>query len=105
MPIPDFQSLMLPIMKIAADGAEHANRELRERLADELGLSEQERKQLLPSGQRPVLTDRVAWARAHLNMAGLLEKTGRITFRITPRGQQVLASIPPAIDISFLHQF
>lgn len=105
MPIPDFQSLMLPIMKIAADGADHTARELRERLAAELGLSEQERKELLPSGQQPVFTNRLAWSRSHLRMAGLLEKTGRGTFRITLRGKQALASNPPAINLRFLQQF
>lgn len=104
MPIPDFQSLMLPIMKIAADGADHTARDLREQLATELGLSEQERKELLPSGQQPVFTNRLAWARSHLRMAGLLKKTGRGTFRITPRGRQVVAS-NPAINLRFLQQF
>jgi restriction system protein len=105
MPIPDFQSLMLPIMKIAADGSDHTARELREQLAEELGLSEQERKELLPSGQQPVFTNRLAWARSHLRMAGLLEKTGRGTFRITSRGQQALAGNPSAINLRFLQQF
>jgi restriction system protein len=105
MPIPDFQSLMLPIMKSAADGADHTARKLREQLAQELGLSEQERKELLPSGQQPVFTNRLAWARSHLRMANLLEKTGRGTFRITPRGQQVLGSNPPAINLRFFQQF
>ena len=77
MPIPDFQSLMLPIMKIAQDGAEHAARELRQRIGDELGLTQEERQELLPSGAQPVFTNRIAWARSHLTMAGLLEKTGR----------------------------
>ncbi len=105
MPIPDFQALMLPIVKIAGDGADHTAHELRERLAEELGLSEQERKELLPSGQQPVFTNRLSWARAHLRMAGLLEKTGRGTFRITSRGQQALASHPSAINLRFLRQF
>jgi restriction system protein len=105
MPIPDFQSLMLPIMKVAADGGDHTARELRERLAEKLGLSEQERTDLLPSGNQPVFSNRLAWARSHLQMAGLLEKTGRGTFRITPRGQETLAGNPPVINLRFLQQF
>jgi restriction system protein len=92
-------------MKIAADGADHTARELREQIAKELGLSDEERKELLPSGQQPVFTNRLAWARSHLSMAALLQKTGRGTFRITPRGQQVVASNPPAINLRFLQQF
>lgn len=96
---------MLPIMKIAQDGTDHTARELREKIATELGLSEEERKELLPSGQQPVFTNRVAWARSHLRMAGLLEKTGRGTFRITKRGQQALSTNPPVINMRFLQQF
>jgi restriction system protein len=105
MPIPDFQSLMLPIMKVAQDGAEHTARELRQRIGDDLGLTDAERKELLPSGTQPVLTNRIAWARAHLTMAGLLEKTGRGAFRITQRGKDALGSNPAKINLRFLQQF
>ncbi len=105
MPIPDFQSLMLPIMKIAADGEEHTARELRQRIGDELSLSEQERKELLPSGAQPVFTNRIAWARSHLTMARLLEKTGKGRFRITQPGKDALSSNPSTINMRFLLQF
>jgi restriction system protein len=105
MPIPDFQSLMLPIMKVAQDGAEHTARELRQRIGDDLGLTDAERKELLPSGTQPVFTNRIAWARSHLTMAGLLEKTGRGTFRIAQRGKEALSSNPTKINLRFLQQF
>jgi restriction system protein len=105
MPIPDFQSLMLPIMKIAGDGAEHRGHELRQRIGEKLGLTVEERKQLLPSGSQPVFTNRIAWARSHLTMAGLLEKTGRGRFRITQRGKEALSSNPSTINMQFLLQF
>jgi restriction system protein len=96
---------MLPIMKIAQDGAEHTARELRQRIGDDLGLTDAERKELLPSGTQPILTNRIAWARAHLTMAGLLEKTGRGAFRITQRGKDALASKPSSINMRYLFQF
>jgi restriction system protein len=105
MPIADFQSLMLPIMKIAGDGAEHRGHELRQRIGEQLGLTEEERKQLLPSGSQPVFTNRIAWARSHLTMAGLLEKTGKGRFRITQRGKEAMASNPSTINMRFLLQF
>src|SRR3954462_7245642 len=105
MPVPDFQSLMLPIMKVAADGEEHTPRELRDRIGQQLGLTEEERKELLPSGQQPIFTNRIAWARSHLRMAGLLERTGRGRFRISERGQQVLEQNPARIDLRLLQQF
>ena len=96
---------MLPIMKIAADGEEHTARELRQRIGDELSLSEQERKELLPSGAQPVFTNRIAWARSHLTMARLLEKTGKGRFRITQPGKDALSSNPSTINMRFLLQF
>jgi restriction system protein len=57
MPIPDFQSIMLPLLRYVADGAEHTNRETVEQLARQLGLSEDERKELLPSGQQRVFAN------------------------------------------------
>jgi restriction system protein len=105
MPIPDFQSLMLPIMKIGEDGEEHRGHELRQRIGEQLGLTDEERKELLPSGTQPVFTNRIAWARAHLTMAGLLEKTGKGRFRITQRGKEAMASNPSTINMRFLLQF
>src|SRR5205823_766021 len=102
MPIPDFQSLMLPIMKIAQDGAEHTARELRQRIGDELALTQEERQELLPSGTQPVFTNRIAWARSHLTMAGLLEKTGKGRFRITERGKEILSTNPTVINMHLL---
>ena len=92
-------------MKVAQDGTEHTARELRQRIGDDLGLTEAEPKELLPSGTQPVLTNRIAWARAHLTMAGLLEKTGRGAFRITQRGKEATASNPSTISMRFLLQF
>jgi restriction system protein len=105
MPIPDFQSLMLPIMTVAADGVDHTASDLRDRIAESLGLTDAERKEPLPSGQQPIFANRVAWGRTHLQMAGLLEKISRGTFRITTRGQATLATKPPTINLRFLRQF
>ena len=96
---------MLPIMKIAQDGEEHISREVRQRIGEQLGLTDEERKELLPSGTQPVFTNRLAWARTHLHMAGLLESTGRGLFRITERGKEALASNPSTINLRFLLQF
>ena len=60
---------------------------------------------MLPSGTQPVFTNRLAWARSHLTMAGLLEKTGKGRFRITQRGRDALSSNPVKINLRFLQQF
>jgi restriction system protein len=105
MTIPDFQSIMLPLLKHASDGQEHYFREAIEALADEFSLSEDERKELLPSGQQTVFDNRVGWTRTHLKKAGLLESPKRGFFKITERGMKVLSQAPGEINIKFLRQF
>ncbi len=105
MPIPDFQSIMLPLLKFCADGQEHTNRQAIDALSQEFGLTEDEQKQLLPSGQQCVFDNRVAWARAHMKMADLIENTRRGIFRITGQGKHVLGQSPSEINLRFLRQF
>ncbi len=105
MPIPDYQSLMLPLLQFASDQEEHTVREAVDALSTQLNLSEGERQELLPSGQQPVFDNRVGWARTYMGKAGLLENTRRPYFRITSRGMTVLSGNPQRIDVSFLLQF
>lgn len=105
MAIPDFQTLMLPFLELTADGGEHTSAELREPLADQHGLSEAERLQKLPSGAAKVFNNRVAWAKIHLERAGLIENVRRGVFCITDRGRQVLSDKPDKINLRFLDQF
>ncbi len=79
MTIPDYQTLMLPLLEFAADGKEHSLREAIESLAGRFGLTDEERRTLLPSGTQPVFDNRVSWARTYLAEAGLLERTRRAT--------------------------
>ena len=105
MAVPDFQSLMLPVLKIAADRQEHSHAQVRDSLATQFQLTDEERRELLPSGRQGRFDNRVAWARAHLKMAGLVESTGRGMFRITRSGLEVLREKPTKIDIRFLTRF
>lgn len=105
MAIPDFQSIMLPLLQFCADSKEHTNREAIDHLAEVFHLSEEEQKELLPSGRQAIFHNRVAWARAYMKMAKLIENTQRGVFRITGRGHDVLQKPPQKIDTSFLVQF
>ncbi len=105
MPIPDYQTLMLPVLKLSADGVEHRFRDVVEQLAAELRITEAERAELLPSGTAPLFDNRVGWARTYLKQAGLLESPKRGFLRITERGLAVLAKAPARIDVAFLDQF
>jgi len=104
MPVPDYQSLMIHTLSASADGEVRIGDAV-ERLADQLGLTPDERAELLPSGKQTLFANRVHWAKTYLGKAGLIELTRRGYFRITDRGRQVLASHPPRIDNSFLNQF
>jgi restriction system protein len=103
--IPDYQNLMLPLLKISRDGQEHSLSEVIEILANELKLNDEERKELLPSGKQAKFHNRVGWARTYLKKAGLLESTARGKFCITERGLKVLEINPEKIDKKFLEQF
>ncbi|MEA2045718.1 MAG: restriction endonuclease [Euryarchaeota archaeon] len=105
MTIPDFQSIMLPLLKFIGDGQEHNNHEIADALALQLGLTDEEREEMLPSGRQTRFGNRAAWAKAYLKMASLLESTGRGRCRITYRGLSVLKDDPPNINIKFLKQF
>lgn len=105
MPIPDFQSLMLPLLRLAVDDIEHTIREAQAKLASELGLSEEEKSQLLPSSRQPVFYNRVSWATVYLQQAGLLVSPRRGCFQITERGRYVLKNNPERINIKSLEAF
>lgn len=105
MPIPDYQTIMLPLLRIAEDGETHSIHEAVEKLAEHFSLSEQEQSKLLPSGKQPVFYNRVSWARTYLKKARLLTYPKRGRFRITERGQDVLEDDPEHIDNQYLKKF
>jgi restriction system protein len=105
MAIPDYQSIMLPVLKVLSDGGARRLRELVDILSDEFGLSEEERKELLPSGQKSIFYNRVGWACTYLKQAALTEYPQRGFSKITERGVKVLKDNPSAINVKFLEQF
>ena len=105
MAVPDFQTVMLPLLVFMEDSAEHGIAEVIEVLGDRLGLSPEDKKELLPSESDVKFDNRVRWAAFYLRKAGLLERPGRGKLRITGRGQQVLKTKPGRIDVKFLKQF
>lgn len=105
MAIPDFQSLMLPLLRFCADDLEHSRHDAQPILAGEFALSESELAELLPSGKQGKFVNRLAWAKSYLKQAGLLETTARGVFRITARGKSVLEENPARIDMKFLERY
>ena len=105
MAVPDFQSLMLPLLKMAADGQPHSLAEAREVLASAFKLTQAERDEFLPSGNQSKFSNRVAWAKSYLQQAGLFVSPRRGHFQLTDRGTGVLKNPPSRIDIKFLEQY
>ncbi|MDR6491868.1 restriction endonuclease [Paraburkholderia sp. 22099] len=105
MPIPDYQTLMLSVLRAVADGQEYRFRNVVETLADAYQLTDEERNTLLPSGTAPLFDNRVGWARTYLKQAGVVESRKRGYFNITERGKSLLAQNPDRIDNSTLDQY
>jgi restriction system protein len=104
MPIPDFQSLMLPVLKESAAGEVRIS-DVVAVLGQKLGLTEAELSELLPSGKQTTFANRVNWAKSYLGNADLIKLTKRAHFEISDRGKVVLANPPKAINIKFLETF
>lgn len=105
MAVPDFQSLMLPLLKFSADGEEHTMQEAREGLAEVMELSQEEVEEKLPSGRQSTFANRVAWAKVYLTQAGILESPKRGKFHISDRGRKILSEVPDRISIKYLERF
>ena len=104
MVIPDYQSVMIPLMRYASDRQVHSFAEACDHLARHFGLGEDALRELLPSGRYPVFRSRVGWATTYLTKAGLLERPSRGRFRITPRGCEALRR-SATIDTTFLRNY
>jgi restriction system protein len=105
MPIPDFQTIMLPLLECFADSRERTLLEVEDQLAKQFKVSPSERTELLPSGRQATFTNRIGWARTYLGKALLLEQERRSYWKITQRGRDVLKKKPVTINVAFLEQF
>lgn len=105
MAIPDFQSLMLPLLDHLSDGNERTLAELREALAGRFRLTPTELQELLPSGRQSVFVNRVTWAAVYLEKAKLIDRVRRGAYRITSAGTEALKEKPERIDLRYLRQF
>ncbi|MGM0614101.1 MAG: restriction endonuclease [Pseudomonadota bacterium] len=105
MAIPDFQTLMRPVLEFAGAADERAMKETHPALADLFNLTEEERDQLLPSGRVRLFHNRVAWAVTHLKKAGMLEPRRRGVYAITEKGRVALKQAPERVTLNYLMQF
>jgi len=105
MAIPDFQSMMLPILTLLADGKERKSRDINDYLAKKYSLTEEELKEMLPSRRARRFPNRVAWVFTYFKHAGIIESPSRGVYRITDLGRSVLSQNPERIDLRFLKQY
>lgn len=102
--IPDYQTLMRPVLQAAEHGPRRIS-EVVEEISSRLGLADEEREQLLPSGKQTTIANRVHWARSYLKQAGLVRNTKRSWFELTDRGRQVLADQSIDLNTKYLERF
>lgn len=105
MAVPDFQTLMLPVLQAYADGKERVSSEVRDAVAARLGLTTDDVAERLPTAPQTRFVNRAAWAHSYLKQSRLLESPRRGHYRITERGRELLASPPARIDIAFLERY
>src|SRR5579875_1350690 len=103
--IPDYQSIMLPLLKFSGDEKEHSMNEAILNLSKYFNLSEEELNEWLPSKKQKIFQNRVNWAKAYLKMSGLVENTRRSFFKITQRGLDTLKENPESITHKYLRKF
>lgn len=104
MPIPDYQTLMLPVLRLAAE-RERRVADVFDRVADDLGLSPEEREEMLPSGRQRLLHNRIHWAKFYMSKAGLIDAPARGRFIATEAGRILLAEHPQRVDVNLLMRF
>jgi restriction system protein len=103
--IPDFQSVFLPYLKFFSDGKNHSSRELEDALAIQYKVTDDERREMIPSGRAKKFANRVAWAGTYLRQAHLVENVSRGVYHITPQGLKLLAEKPDKLNIKSLKRF
>ena len=105
MPVPDFQTLMLPTLSAYADGERPSLADVRRSVAKAAGLTDEDIRETVPSGRQTTLTNRVSWAVVYMERAGLLKRIGRGVYTLTEDGARLLARNPPRIDINVLREY
>src|SRR5687768_10114117 len=105
MPVPDFQTIMLPFLGFLSDRQKHGYSELARLLAEHFQLSPEEKNEMVPSGKQTRLINRVHWVSTYFKKARLIEAADRGTFRITERGLELLSRKLDRIDMKTLDEY
>jgi restriction system protein len=105
MAVPPFQEMFLPFLTFLADGKEHTKQDVAKYLEDVFALTPDDLGELLTSGKQTKFMNRVSWTKTYFAKALLIEPTTKGHFKITPRGQELLATAPAVLNVRALKQF
>jgi len=103
--VPPYHTLMLPLLKVMGSRNEMTTKQMRDEVAQNLGLSIEALSERLPSGTQNAFDNRIGWARTYLFKAGLLDRPRRATYAISETGKELLANPPAKIDVDFLRSY
>ena len=102
--IPDFQAIMLPLLKLMSDDETRSTSDVVNLLSKDFNLTEDELNEFVPSGQQKVFVNRVSWTKSYLKMANLIEPTKKSYFKITEKGKEILKQFPNELNLKILKQ-
>jgi Restriction endonuclease len=102
MAVPGFQEMFLPFLIALADGEERHMSVIQKTIEDYLRISDEDKAEMIPSGQSSKVANRVGWARTHLNKAGLIRKAAWGVYGITEQGVNLVRNPPEKVDLKFL---
>jgi len=105
MAVPDFQTLMRPVLVALEDGTPHSTKAIRDVLAEEFELTPEDLAEKIPSGRAKTFQNRVGWALTYMLRAGLLSRPKRSTYQLTDRGRDVMDDNPASVGVTVLKQF
>lgn len=103
--VPPYHTLMLPLLKVMGSRNEMTTKQMRDEVAENLGLTVEALSERLPSGTQSAFDNRMGWARTYLYKAGLLDRPRRATYAISETGKKLLANHPSEIDVEFLKSY
>jgi restriction system protein len=103
--VPPYHTLMLPLLKVMGSRNEMTTKQMRDEVAENLGLTVEALSERLPSGSQNAFDNRMGWARTYLFKAGLLDRPRRATYAISDAGKKLLANPPSEINVDFLRSY
>lgn len=105
MAVPKYNEFFSPVLRALEDGQIKRALEIRKYALNYLNVSEEDRKQMLPSNTQRLVDNRATWAITYLCKANLIERVAKGKYKITNTGIQVLHEKKDHVELKDLYQF